>query len=260
MNKPYLSIILPSIRPQNLEMLYKSIDTKHSFEMIVCGPYGLPSFFDNIKNVKYIRDFGNPVRCSNIAVSLAEGSILTAVADDAVYCKGALDESIEMFEKMSETTPAGTFNVVSHMYYESANRSDEKLQGYDYYRLNGSTWTSSPYFPDNWVLFNSTIMAREDFLMMGGWDSFFKTTTMSHSDLAVRCQAFGVNVQVYSKAITSCDHGHLDHQPIENAQTHEDLPLFRKKYHDPNWRSNVELCLEVDNWRHADPVWRKRFG
>lgn len=254
--KPILSIILPSIRPEGLQKLYESVDTTRSWEMIVCSPYGLPPFFDNKKNVKYIRDFGSPVRCSNIAVSLAEGELLTAVADDAVYCSGALDESIEMFYKMGPSD----YNVVSHMYYESQNRSNEQLQGMDYYRLNGSEWTKSPYFPDNWVLFNSTIMYTHVFRMFGGWDSNFQATALSHSDLAVRCQAFGVNVKVYPKAITSCDHGQIDHKPIETAQTFEDLTYFRSKYHNPNWRNNVEFCIDPENWRRSSAVWEKRFG
>jgi glycosyltransferase involved in cell wall biosynthesis len=59
--KPELSIILPSIRPQMLEKVYDSIcdSTKSNFELVIVSPYLLPSYFETKRNVKYVRDFGS---------------------------------------------------------------------------------------------------------------------------------------------------------------------------------------------------------
>ena len=73
--KPELSIILPSIRTERLEKLYDSIltSTSRTFELVIVGPYPLPEKLRDLKNVKYVKDFGSPVRASNIAASLCEG-------------------------------------------------------------------------------------------------------------------------------------------------------------------------------------------
>src|SRR3990167_9472224 len=98
MNKPELSIICPSIRPQNLDAIYDSIllSTKREFELIIAGPYPLTQKLQGQNNVKYVKDFGSPVRASNIAALLCEGKLFFHTADDALFLPEALDKNIEI--------------------------------------------------------------------------------------------------------------------------------------------------------------------
>lgn len=255
MNKPDLSILLPSIRPQNLDAFYNSIlsSTKRDFELIVVSPYALPLSLQDKKNVKFIRDFGSPTRCTNLGFLVSEGKLVTDCTDDAIYLPNALDESIDLFYQMSPDPK----NVVIHMYYESQNRTNEALQGDNYYKINGSRCSQSPYIPNNWYIFNSFIMNREFFEEMGGLDCEYQATAMAHIDQAVRCQKEGAIVKVYNKAITSCDHNQPDHGAIEIAQIGFDEPLYQKKYRNPAWIMN-EMKLDINNWKNADAIWDKR--
>lgn len=256
MNKPELSILLPSIRPQNLEVLYESIlsSTKRTFELIVVGPYPLPKKLQDLKNVKYVKDFGSPTRCTNIAFQLSEGQIITDVADDALYLPNSLDESIDLLYSM----PYDYKNVVIHSYYESQGRVNEHFQGESYYKLNGADCSRSKYIPDDWWIFNSFVMYREFFEIMGGLDCTYEATAMAHLDQAVRYQKEGAIVQLAKTPITSCDHGQSDHGPIEVGQIHFDQPLYQLKYGNPSWVMN-EMMMDINNWKNSPTVWERRF-
>ena len=78
MEKPEISIILPGIRPYNWSKLYDSIvkSTTRRFELIVVGPYRPPDMLQNdIYNFKYVKDYGSPMRASNIGALLCEGRL-----------------------------------------------------------------------------------------------------------------------------------------------------------------------------------------
>ena len=134
--KPYLSIILPSIRPHRLVSLYHSItaSTSRSFELIICGPYPLPDELRDIKNIKYVKDYGSPVRASNIAASLCEGEVCTWIADDCLLFENALERCIEEFESMGDETT----NVLVSKYYEGQDNSVDRstLQNDNYFKIH----------------------------------------------------------------------------------------------------------------------------
>ena len=71
-NKPEVSLILPSILTVRRPALYESIlkSTNRDFELIICGPNPLPEELKEKRNVKYVKDYGSPVRASHIAASL----------------------------------------------------------------------------------------------------------------------------------------------------------------------------------------------
>ena len=95
--KPEISIILPAIRQENWDKLYDSIvaSTNRSFELIICSPYALTPKLQDLKNVKYVKDFGGPTRASAIASLLAEGKLIAWLTDDAILKPNALDAAID---------------------------------------------------------------------------------------------------------------------------------------------------------------------
>ena len=256
MYKPEVSIVLPSIRPENLNKVYDSIlaSTKRTFELIVAGPFGLPDRLQNISNVKYVKDIGSPVRASNIASTLAEGKIFKWFSDDSIFYPGALDKTIDLLYNMGDDYK----NVVVMKYLEGKNGTDKKLQNDDYFKMNGSDWTRSPYIPNNYWLFNECVMYREFFEELGGWDNRFQATFYSHADMANRAQFLGSKVIMADFPISDCDHEQSDHRPIEIAQVEFDKPLYHSIYNKPDWIMN-EMRLDIHSWKDSPIVWDKRF-
>ena len=252
--KPYISIIIPGIRVANWKAVYDSIcdSTNRSFELIFSGPYDLPENMKDLRNVKFVKDFGSPVRSSCVAASLSEGKLLTWSADDALVLPGSLDKNIELLENMGDDER----NVIVCKYLEGKNGTAKSVQNDEYFRLSGSDWTSSPYLPKSWWLFNAPIMYRTFFEELGGWDCQFKGTFYSHADMAVRAQFLGANVKMSEHLFLDCDHSQDDHFPIEKAQVHHDKPVFLQRYRDPNWTQN-EMRIKMDNWKDSPSVWER---
>ena len=84
MDKPEISLILPSIRTERLEKLYETIltSTKRTFELVICGPNPLPEALKELRNVKYVKDYGSPVRAPLLQPC-------TAPPADPLHCTAA---------------------------------------------------------------------------------------------------------------------------------------------------------------------------
>lgn len=261
---PEISIVLPGIRNQKWDFLYESIfySTKRTFEMIVCGPYPLTEKLQKQKNVKYVKDWGSPVRASNIAAMLSEGKVITWVADDALFLDSALDLNIDLLYSMGNSEK----NVVVCKYYEGENleSSPEKnpIMSKQYYKINNSH-NFSPYLNNNWLLFNVAVMHRSYFDYLGGWNSKYEGTAMSHNDFAVRAQYDGAKILFSETPLIKCEHlpgSTGDHGPIFECQHGHDEPLYQSTYRDPDWYKNVDIRLDLDkNWKTAPIVWNRRF-
>ena len=248
---------MPGIRPSNWDAVYASISssTKRTFELIIVSPYPLTPKLQEVKNVKYVKDFGSPVRSSNIAALLAEGELITWTADDAMFIPDALDKNIDLLLSMGDSID----NVVVAKYYEGVDGTEKPLQPDEYFKINGSTWTSSKYIPNDWWIFNVAIMHTLWFETLGGWDATsFEATALSHTDMAVRAQAAGAIVKMSDVPLLNCNHGQSDHGPVENAQNTNDFPKFKGRYTDPGWVMR-ERFIDINNWKEAPAVWSKRF-
>jgi hypothetical protein len=259
--KPELSIIIPSIRSERLEKLYESIlaSTTRTFEIVIVGPYPLPPSLSKVKNIKYAKDFGSPVRASNIAASLCEGKVYTWAADDCLFFKDSLDIYMNEFYEMGDNKK----NVLVGKYYEGEDGSKERatLQPESYFKIC-NTPASSPHLPADWWLFNIGFMYSQFFHDLGGWDCSFQGTWSSHADMAIRAQFLGANVKLASIPLFECDHmpgGTGDHMPIILCQHQFDEPLLHKKYRNENWPLNNKMKLSLDNWKESETIWKRRF-
>ena len=262
MQKPELSVILPSIRSDRLKKFYESFceATKRPFELIVVGPDPLPKELESFRNIKYARDFGNPTRAQNIALLLAEGSIVTWQADDAVMLPGAVDANLDILYEMGEDPK----NVVVAKYQEGQEGSPdrEKQHADSYFTINAGP-AASPYIPGHWWLFNVAFMHRLFLEALGGFDASFEGTWTSQTDLAIRAQAAGANVKMSGIPCMICDHmpgSSGDHKPIYECQTFHDEPLLHSTYRDPNWPKTRPPAVDVMNWKNAETVWKRRFS
>jgi hypothetical protein len=95
---------------------------------------------------------------------------------------------------------------------------------------------------------------------IGGWDTMFEVTTISHMDFAVRTQRNGSRYFMFEKPIFVCTHTPGitgDHAPVHYAHIEHDEPLFRNIYNDASSLGRIEIAL--DNWKSSPEVWKRRF-
>jgi hypothetical protein len=260
MDKPFISIILPAIRKPRWDKLYDSVllaCKKYSFELILCGPLALTDKLQALSNVKYVKDLGSPTRASNIAAMLAEGELITWIADDGVMLEDSIDNNIDMLLSMGSNYK----NVVIQKYFEGKDGTKKNLMPDEYFLINNSgNW--SQYLNNSWWLFNNPLMYRKFYDQLGGIDSEFEACPMAHNDFAVRAQQSGASVKISPYPILDCDHmegGSGDHMPIFICQHNFDEPKYQNRYRNPNWVLN-KMELPIDNWKKADSIWKRRFN
>lgn len=264
MNKPTLSIILPSIRPYNLERLYSSIleATIDSFELIVVGPYSLPRELEMYPNIKVFRDWGSPTRASQIGACLAEGKFLTWMADDGIYLPNSIDECISVLFEKEKALAIGeiNYNIVSVKYIEGNTGSfSVSTQPDSFYKLNNA-YPKSKNIKNEAYILNAGFLSRELFELFGGWDCQFEACPMAHADLAARFQYNNYcNIILLDKYVLKCDHlseRNGDHGPIHDAQIFSDTTKYIKK-----WDSKyINTHIDMSNWKDSPAIWERRFG
>jgi hypothetical protein len=126
-----LSILMPGIRTQFWEDIYNKFEkylTKNSWELVIVGPYSLPKELESKRNIKYVKDFGSPIRCQQIGLILSEGEFITWTSDDGVPLEGALEEA---FYDLNEGT------ILSGKYYEGEG-TDHIMSNPGYYLLGNN--------------------------------------------------------------------------------------------------------------------------
>lgn len=254
MTKPIISVLLPSIRYFYLEKFVESLDnacTKYFWELIIVGPYPLPKNLDSAANIRYIKDFGSPNRCQQIAAYNATGKYLVNGADDGLWVNGAIDELLNFAGDVCKTPK----DVITTKYCEN----DLIVQPDSYYKINNA-YPRSPHVDDSWWIFNSLLIQREYFEYLGGWDSIFQTTCFAHADLAIRGYRDGANVHLFPKSIINCtwQEGYTgDHGPVAKAFEEHDSPLYKNIYNDPNCINRIRIPF--DNWKRVSSIWQYRF-
>ena len=251
-----VSIVLPSIRDYKLDKVYWSLKqscTQENFELIIVGPTPPKDSLLTNLNIKYIKDFGSPVRASQIGALLASGKYITFGADDATYIDGAFDKVLNHLE--SYKYKDYTHNIVVTNYTEGGN-----LLSNDVLRLN-IAYPKVLLIPDNWYIFNSAFLHTSFFKQMGGYDCIFETCPIAHADLAARCQRAGAKVDLLNIPISHCEHmpgTSGDHAPIHWGQLLHDEPLYKEIY---NKEENIHrTVIDFDNWKGSPEKWARRFG
>ena len=242
-----LSIIVPSIRPDNLERLYQSIFKSFSqpFEMIVISPYLrkiLPP------EIKWIQSHRSPNACQQQGLMLATGGYITFAADDGIFLPGALDNALDMAEE--RTIIVGKYLEGNNPHPDMNKEAYYKFGYHKAYQLKG--------VPADGLIFNCGIISRKFMLELGGYDAQnFQTTTIGHADLSIRAKKAGAEMVLMDSPLFKCSHepGRSgSHAPVHNA-TKTDLKNFSKIYAKPNDRINIPL----DNWEKTEPIWKERF-
>ena len=244
-----LSIICPSIRPEGLERLYRSIDIE-DFEMIAVGPYfddywGENSIYE-LKSV-FIKSFRSPNACQMQGLMEATGDFIAHASDDGIFLPGALDYAMSMAEE--RTIVVGKYLEGNEPHLDMEKEDYYRFKYHKAYRING--------VPQNGVIFNCGIISRNLICELGGWDCQFEATTMAHADLGIRAKKRGAEMVLMDQPMFKCSHQpgkSGDHKPIHEAMK-RDIKTFSKIYAKPNDRQ----VIDIDNWKNTEEKWRRRF-
>jgi hypothetical protein len=273
-----LTVLCPGIRTKNWKRLFDSIPEafKGSWEIIFIGPYDLPVELKGIDNVKYIEDWGSPIRCQQLGLSFVEGVFVTWAADDGYFLKDSLTiaydkimkdsyiashgEKLINFLGLTNTGIAFNHKKVVMGKYQEGPRVNDGMEKDWYYILSNHDSMKMGGVPVGSYMLNVGLVPTVLLKIIGGWDaSTFEVCPMAYNDLAIRLQKHGVKFIIQDEMMFSCSHmpGHEgDHGPIHDAQIYHDEPIFSDIYRIPNDR----VYINIDNWVIAPEKWTRRFG
>jgi len=265
-----LSVLVPGIRSHLWRDLYDSIKISfsESWEMVIIGPFEPSEDLMNEGNVKYIKDFGSPIRCQQIGLVQSEGEWITWAADDGQFFQSSLDIAFKHLEEKKDTATPLYKNLVMGKYYEGYTGEVDQTQGAlrhmsedFYYILNNHDGNQFANMPEKCYMLNVGIVSKQLLEEVGGWDCQFEVCPLSYNDLAIRIKKYGVNFIIQNEMMYHCTHMPVrsgDHGPIHDAQTTHDAPLFASIYSDPAQKDRIHIKL--DNWKNSMDYWTRRFG
>jgi len=254
MSKYDLSIIIPSIRVQNLEAILFSAEKSvepFSFEMIIVGPYELPDSIRTRENVKFFKDFGSPSRCVQIGSTLAEGKYMCWMSDDGLFVQQTLAQCLNKFETSMTDKDAITLRYFEgegqgefpENYWTAWTHEDQRLSGIaQHFKCAPLGMYNTEYFRD-----------------LGGLDCRYEHINMCTHDLAFRLQQNGGTVHLSPSTVARFywSWNHEDAKPIQRAYHEVDAPLYKEM-----WSQDQSNRIKIDywNWMNAESRWKKRFG
>ncbi len=270
-----LSVLVPGIRSHRWRELYDSIKISFSgsWEMVVIGPFEPSQDLMDEGNVKYIKDFGSPIRCQQMGLIQSEGEWITWAADDGQFFQSSLDIAFKHLEEEKDggrRDPATPLykNLVMGKYYEGYTGEVDQTKGAlrhmaddFYYILNNHAGHDFPNMPAKSYMLNVGIVSKQLLEEVGGWDCQFEVCPLSYNDLAVRLKKFKVNFIIQNEMMYHCTHMPVrtgDHGPIHDAQITHDTPLFASIYSDPAQANRI--YVDLDNWKNSPDHWTRRFG
>ncbi len=249
-----LSICLPAHRTHLWEAFYQSakeaIGNEYSWEMIFVGPNDPPTQFNSRKHFKFLRDYGTPTRCAQMATSIAEGELMMWGSDDGIYVKDSISECIKLHDTL------GRKDIIALEYTEGKNRAGAPMHP-DY-------WTAWHHptlrvVPNHYKICLLGMFKLDYFREVGGWDCGFEHLNMNCHDLAFRVQRDGGKIVQSPGLVANHDWNpnEGDHIPVQEAYDKNDLALFQKLYA-PN--AHREIKINYFNWMDSSPIWKRRFG
>lgn len=251
-----VSIIIPSIRIQNLPKIYFMIEKAieyFNFELIVVGPHSISDSLWSKENVRFIKDFGCPSRCVQLASAVSEGKYLAWLSDDCTFMNpNSLAQCITLLEEKNNIK-----NAVCLRYFEGEG-SGEFEQGYWRAKHHGDM-KSLDGIPENYNIAPLAMYNVEYFKQIGGLDCRFNHINLCTHDLAFRLQNDNGKIflspqtvaRFYWSWITS------DATPIQKAYFEVDAPLFKDMW-DKDQSNRIKI--DYNNWTDQESKWSLRFG
>lgn len=266
--KKDVSLIVPSIRPENLIKFYNSVVQackKTTFEIIIASPYLIPEELMKTGNVKFLHTYANPTIAFQMSALLSDSEFIYNTTDDHMVQPDAIDRAVDLFRN----TPLSYKDMIN-MVYSEAVLDTETLEpnGRQIFRRPDDYWLAYSHedlrvvgVKPTWEICIQFFMKLGYFLELGGFDCNYEYCNHPIHDLAFRAQANGSKIYhspmiaTYSSMLPGSSG---DHRPVQEAQEGPDLKRFNELY-------SVSDCafkrikIPYDNWKGKSDVWERRF-
>lgn len=267
MSRPKVSIILPSIRPENLFRWYLAAEKAcecHSWEVIIVSPYSLPPALDGIANIKYLKSDRTPTVCKQVGILLAAGRYLFNTTDDAILKPNSIDEIVALYEK----NHIGPFGIVNGRYREGALdvQTLEPLANLppelppEYWNAHHHQSLRLPGIDKNNKISLHFFMLLDTFYKIGGLNCVdYEYSVFPILELNFRLAFYGGQIIDSTHEVSWCSHlpnAEGDHGPIAGAMQQDEL-MFQQR-----WQSNIHarnINIDYENWKSVDRKWGRRF-
>jgi hypothetical protein len=249
-----LSVIVPGIRTEawvNFFTQLRNSVGKYTFELIIVGPNLPPPELQVFKNFRFIRDFGHPSRCFQLAAQFAEGHFLCFIPDDAIIEEKALELCLDVMYQKSMG------DGMTLKYSEGFNYTGNQHEDDTYWVGRTHPDQRAPAVKEGWKIAPCFLYNTHTFINMGGLDCRFEHINFNTHDFAYRLQAMGGTMHYSPTRVFKANHIPSGSQ-IAAAHWENDSPLFTKLYSGPD---NYErIFIDYNNWRNADSFWKRKYG
>lgn len=253
-----LSVILPTIRLDRLPKFVESFENSYhgEYELICVSPYDRPSGIGLVtKNLQWIIDKGNPVRCQQHGLCQASGEYIHRAVDDSEYVPNAMDR---IMNDLSEDRIINIKFSETNSSVDKTHKDFQNMENAKFYKLGYHLQALKPYVPADTDLINFAIYPAKILKEMN-WECEFETIALAETDLSIRIKFAEIKVELTDTIVINCDWmpGEMgDHAPIHQAFP-DDLEKYKLCYSDVKCWDRIRLGL--NNWEHTPEIWVRRF-
>jgi hypothetical protein len=154
-------------------------------------------------------------------------------------------------------------NIITYKYSEAEKSYSDEYFTINFHKGENGQGIGSDYIPDHYLLLNNAVMQREYYDELGGLDCNYECTALALTDLAIRAQVEGANVQLLEgMPILMCTQQNDNevHRTVHEAQTTHDEPLYNKTYRKATWKEELQIKLDGQSeWKKADTLWARKW-
>ena len=251
-----ISICMPAHRSHLWQGVYESIQSavgNYSWELIAVGPNPPTEFFNDKLNFKFLKDFGTPSRCGQIATMLSEGRLILNAVDDGFFVPQSIEKCIDLQKTLRRE------DVIVARYTEGINFSGPE-HGQEYWHVKNYPDLLELGIPEDYYMIMSAVFDASYFRELGGWEcNGYEHLNMNTHDLAFRAQRNGSKVY-FSPTLVMKNNWNPnmgDHVPVAKAHVENDYAYFASEMKKD--QSN-RIKIDFFNWIHSPRVWTRRFG
>jgi hypothetical protein len=249
-----LSMIVPGIRNDKWDIIFDhavNACKRYSYEIIFSGPYAASDRLYKEKNVKVLKNYGNPSRAFHLGTRVADGKFICILADDAHLYPDSIDKCLDL---LLSNDPEK--DIVVERYCEGPGHSGaEPPMGYWTAGYHGDT--KQPGVNPEWRLALTPLMSLKRYNELGGIDCQYHHVNFNMLDLGFRNIKDGGKIHLSPTLVMNCDfepNRTPETSSVIKAYVSNDRDLFYKMYSD----NNREVKIDLDNWRESDPIWSLR--
>lgn len=251
-----LSIIVPSIRPEEWDRLTQEINESLTcgkvtlaHEIIFVGPY--PPAVKLGTNCLYIESFRSPAACLQQGADIASGTKICWLPDDIKIMPEVLAVCVYQFLQYDKT------DGLILLYSEGENFTGQQHVWNDYWAARTHEGLRFKHVNHGFMIAPVFMYDTAYFKELGGLDCRFEHINLNTADLAFRLQMAGGSMYRSCARVFAANWDPNPNRVVQKAYEENDLPLFKQI-----WDADVldrPVKIDFDNWQATDEKWARRF-